>query len=232
MATLFPHLAKRWLMAWPMPEAPPVTTATLLMVVLFFLEGLAVSLGRGEGDVQVAQPAHDEGGVVVEMPLPRRSVLGFGDRNVARAIQETAQRDAALGAGQRTARARMCAPTKSDVFAHVLTSQAALVGLLETALVAIGCTRVDHHRSSCRNVDPAKCGGDPGHPEVTHRRAFQAQHFFDEFGNQATLAAQASLNILVVSDDPKRGAQHACRGILARAEQECGGAHDRIEFGQ
>src|SRR5277367_4576485 len=75
MATLFPDLAKRWLIAWPMPEAPPVTTATLLMVVLFSLEGLAASLGWREGDVQIAQPAHDEGGVVVKMPLPRGSVI-------------------------------------------------------------------------------------------------------------------------------------------------------------
>src|SRR5205807_5805363 len=62
--TLVPCLAKRWLIAWPMPEAPPVTTATLLMVVYFFLTGLAASVGWREGDVQVAQPAHDEGGIV------------------------------------------------------------------------------------------------------------------------------------------------------------------------
>src|SRR5947209_16466061 len=232
MATLVPCLAKRWLIAWPMPEAPPVTTATLLMVVYFFLTGLAASVGWREGDVQVAQPAHDEGGIVVEMPLTRWAVVGFRDRNVACAIKETTQCDAPFGAGQWTARAGMCAPAESDVFAHVLTSQAALIGVLETALIPIGCARVEHHRGSRRNVHPAKRRGDPGHPEVTHRRAFQAQHFLDEIGNQTTIAAQAPLNVLVFSDDPKRGAQHARRGILARAEQERGGAHDRIEVGQ
>src|SRR5271168_1210804 len=174
MATLFPDLAKRWLIAWPMPEAPPVTTATLLMVVLFSLEGLAASLGWREGDVQIAQPAHDEGGVVVKMPLPRGSVIGFRDRDVACAIKETSERDAPLSASQGAAGAGMCAPAESYVFAHIVTTQSALVGLLKAALVAISRTRMDHHRGPSRNVHPAKSGGDPGHPEVAHGGAFQA----------------------------------------------------------
>ena len=121
--------------------------------------------------MQVAQPTNDKGGVVVEVPLTRGSVVGLGDRNVAGAIEEALQRDASLGAGKRTPRAGMCTAAESDVLTHVVATQSALVGLFNrrsSRLAAPGwiitVVRPRFH--------PAQRGGDPGHPEIAHRRAF------------------------------------------------------------
>src|SRR5271165_422121 len=188
MATLSPRRAKRRLMAAPIPDAPPVTTATLLMDPALSLSSV-VSVNRGEHQVQVAQPADDEGGVVVEAALTFRSMVGFGERDVAGAVQEAFQCDAPLGAGQRAARAGVGAAAEGDVFAHIVAPEQTLGGPLEAAVVTVGGPRVDHHRGSGRDVDPAQGGRDAGHPEIAHRGALQPQHFFDELGNELAVGS-------------------------------------------
>ena len=71
--------------------------------------------------MQVAQPADDEGGVVVEVPLTFGSMVGVGERDVAGVVQKTFQRDAAFGTGQRTARAGVRASAERDVLAGLVS---------------------------------------------------------------------------------------------------------------
>ena len=108
----------------PMPEAPPVTTATRL-------------IGRAstgvELEVQLGEAAEDPRRLVVEAAGAGRAVVLLGQADVAHPVEDALEADPALGPGERAAGARVGAAAERDVGLGVGAVDAELGRALEPA---------------------------------------------------------------------------------------------------
>src|SRR5262249_25249497 len=108
-----------------------------------------------ELQVEADQPAQDVRRHVVVAPLPRGTVLRVVDADVAHAIEETLDGDAALRAREWRAGARVDTVPECKVLPGVGPLDLDLGRVAELSRVSVCCT-VDHHQVRAgRYVDAA-----------------------------------------------------------------------------
>ena len=108
IATRWPSATNRRATPRPMPDAPPVTTATRLI-------GARRSSTGVELEVQLGEAAEDPRRLVVEAAVAGRAVVLLGEADVVHPVEDALEADAALDAGERAAGARVGAASEGDV---------------------------------------------------------------------------------------------------------------------
>src|SRR5271166_6475273 len=98
---------------------------------------LAALSVRREREVELPESAENVRRLVGVLAVVGRSVFDLVDLDVCHPVQNAFEGDAALHAGQRSARARVDAAGKGHVLAHVLAVEVELVRVFEAARVAI-----------------------------------------------------------------------------------------------
>ena len=208
-----------------MPDAPPVTTATRLIGAHRASTGV-------ELEVQLGEAAEDPGRLVVEAAVAGRAVVLLGEADVVHAVEDALEADAALGAGERAAGARVVAAPERDVRLRVRAVDAELGRALEAPGVAVGGAVEQHHRRARRDVDAADRRGAAGEAEVGLHRALDAQHLLEEVRDALAVGAQLVLELRVLGEVLQRGGEQARGRLLAGGEQERRGAHDVDDLGR
>ena len=165
----------------PMPDAPPVTTATRL---------IGVGLDRVELEVELGEAAEDPRRLVAEAAVAGRAVVLLGQADVAHPVEDALEADPALGPGERAAGAGVGAAPEGDVGLGVGPVDAELVRALEAPGVAVGGAVEQHHRRAGLDVDAADRRGAPGEAEVGLHRALDPQHLLEEVGDPVVVGPQ------------------------------------------
>ena len=156
IATRWPSAANWRATPSPMPDAPPVTTATRL---------IGARLDRRELEVQLGEAAQHPGRLVAEAAVAGRAVVLLGEPDVAHPVEDALEADPALGPRQRRARAGVVAAPERDVGLRVGAVDPELGRALEPPGVAVGRAVQQHHRRArprCRRRRPSWRGGRAG----------------------------------------------------------------------
>lgn len=110
-------------------------------------------------------------------------MLGLGKADVGHPAEDPLQADPHLGAGNRSARARVNSAAECHVMQYVRAVEAEFVGFVEPPRITVG--RTVHHQNAGAglHLDVADPGGAPRETEIRFDRAFDAQHLLDEGGD-------------------------------------------------
>src|SRR5438445_4141216 len=100
---------------------------------------------RSELEMEVGQAPEQVGRQVLVAAGAGRTMRRLGDRDVRRAVEETVEGDATLGAGERCARAGVNAEAEGQMLAGVRPVDVELVWVLEEPGVSVGGAREQQH---------------------------------------------------------------------------------------
>ena len=125
-------------------------------------------------------PRRTQVGSYVEVTVPGRAVVLFGEPDVPHAVEDPLDAHPALHPGQGPPGAGVDAAPERDVDLGVRPVDPELVGALEQPGVTVGRAVEQHHRRPRGDVDAGHVGVPTGQAEVGLDRALDAQRLLDE----------------------------------------------------
>ena len=198
----------------PMPEAPPVTTRRRSI------------RGTLELEVQPGETAEDPRRLVVEVAIAGRAVVLLGQPDVAHAVEDALEADAALGPGERAAGAGVNARARRRCAPGRWAGRGGTRAGTRSAGVAVGGAVQQHHRRA----------GGMSTPATVVERWARRKSVFTGLSSRSTSSRKPGIRSWSVrssscssgwSGQVPQGVGETVGGLLAGGEQEGRRPHDR-----